>query len=177
MTARNRSRRTFVSAAVLGIVLGVGSVPTAWAADQPAPQSRLESPMADLAVIPPPGSAAGTTPSLLVLDADRIEPNQARLSILRRASSWDRVAVHDVELGESDLDSRWLMALGDRHYALIATSPTSATGDGHAVIVGIEVRDEAGSTTLVESGRGAIDRPGADAGGGDRTRQPSPPSP
>lgn len=167
MTARNRSRRTFVSAAVLGIVLGIGSVSTAWAAGQPAPQSRLESPMADLAVIPPPGSAAGTTPSLLVLDADRIEPNQARLSILRRDSSWDRVAVHDVELGESDLDSRWLMALGDRHYALIATSPTSATGDGHAVIVGIEVRDEAGSTTLVESGRSTIDRAVEDAGAAD----------
>jgi hypothetical protein len=167
MTAPNRSRRTFVSVAVLGIVLGAGVVPGARAADQ-APQSRLESPMADLAVIPPPpGSLAGTTPTLLVLDADGIEPTQARLSILRRSSSWDRVAVHDVELGENDLDSRWLIALGDRHYALIATSPRTATGDGHAVIVGIEVREDAGATTLVESGRSTIDRAIEDAGAAD----------
>jgi hypothetical protein len=167
MTAPNRSRRTLVSAAALGIVLGAGVVPVANAADPP-PQSRLESLMADLAVIPPPpGSAAETTPSLLVLDADRIEPTQARLSILRRDSSWDRVAVRDVELGTSDLDSRWLIALGDRHYALIATSPTTATGDGHAVVVGIEIRDEAGAPTLVESGRSTIDRAVEDAGAAD----------
>jgi hypothetical protein len=121
--------------------------------------------MADLAVIPSaPGSSADTTPDLLVLDADPIEPNQARVSILRRASSWDRVAVHDIELGESDLDARWLIALGDRHYALIATSATTATGDGHAVVVGVEVRDEGGSPTLVESGRSTIDRAVEDAG-------------
>ena len=168
MTAANRSRRTCGWAVVLGILLGIGVVHGAKAADPPAAQSRLESPMADLAVIDQsPGSSADTTPSLLVLDADRIEPTQARLSILRRGSSWDRVAVHDVELGENDLDARWLIALGPRHYALIATSPTTATGDGHAVVVGIEVRDEAGAPTLVESGRSSIDRAVEDAGAAD----------
>ncbi|MFL5685582.1 MAG: hypothetical protein ACJ77D_05960 [Chloroflexota bacterium] len=168
MTAPNCSRRTCGWAAALGIVLGVGVVPGALAADQPAPQSRLESPMADLAVIDPtPGSPADTTPSLLVLDADRVEPTLARLSILRRGSTWDRVAVHDVELGQTDLDSRWLVGLGERHYALIATSPTTAPGDGHAVVVGIEVRDEAGAPTLVESARSTIDRAVEDAGAAD----------
>ncbi len=168
MTAPNRSGRTLVSAVALGILLGAAVVPGARAADLPGPQSRLESPMADLAVIDPPvGSAADTTPDLLVLEADAIEPSQARLSILRRGSSWDRVAVHDVELGASDLDARWLIALGARHYALIATSPTTATGDGHAVVVGIEVRDEAGAPTLVESGRSTIDRAVENAGAAD----------
>ena len=173
MTAPNRSRRTIGWAAMLGFVFAGGVVPGAFvpaavAADPPAPQSRLESPMADLAIIEPaPGSAADTTPSLLVLDAERIDPSQARVAILRRGSSWDRVAVHDVELGLDDLDSRWLVALGERHYALIATSPTSATGDGHAVVVGIEVRDEGGAPDLVESGRSTIDRAVEDAGAAD----------
>jgi len=69
MTAPNRARRTCGWAAALGIALGFGVVPGALAADPPAPQSRLESPMADLAVIPSaPGSSADTTPDLLVLD-------------------------------------------------------------------------------------------------------------
>ena len=168
MTAPNRARRTCGWAAALGMALGFGVVPGALAADPPAPQSRLESPMADLAVIPSaPGSSADTTPDLLVLDADPIEPNQARVSILRRASSWDRVAVHDIELGESDLDARWLIALGDRHYALIATSSTTAPGNGRAVVVGVQVRDEGGAPTLVESGRSTIDRAVEDAGAAD----------
>ncbi|HET9084443.1 MAG TPA: hypothetical protein VFN41_08575 [Candidatus Limnocylindrales bacterium] len=168
MTALNRSRRTCVWAAALGIILGAGVVPSGLAADQPTPLSRLETPMADLAVIEPAaGSAADATPDLLVLEADRIQATLARLSILRRGSSWDRVAVHDVELGERDLDSRWLIALGDRHYALIATSPTTATGDGRTVVVGIEIGDEAGAPTLVESGRSTIDRAVEDAGAAD----------
>lgn len=173
MTAPNRWRRNIGWAAVLGFIFAAGVVPGAFvpgaiAAEPPTPQSRLESPMADLALIEPPaGSTADTTPSLLVLDAARIEPSHARVSILRRSSSWDRVAVDDVDLGEADLDSRWLVGLGERRYALIATSPTSAPGDGHTVVVGIEVRDEGGAPTLVESGRSTIDRAVEDSGAAD----------
>jgi hypothetical protein len=172
MTAQNHSRRVAGLAGLLGILLAAGLVPGASAADPTTPVSRLESPMADLAVLDPlPGaSAAGTTPSLLVLDAERIEPTVARLSILRRGASWDRVAVHDVELATDDLDARWLVGLGEGRYALIATTPTTSTtvsDPGHAVVVGIEVQDQGGAPALVETGRSTIDRAVEDAGSAD----------
>ena len=71
MTAQNHSRRAAGMAGLLGILLAAGLVPGAHAADPVAPTSRLESPMADLAVLDPPtGAPADTTPSLLVLDAE-----------------------------------------------------------------------------------------------------------
>ena len=159
MTAAIRVRRSSAWAAVLGIALAVGLVPAATAADMPAPSSRLETPMADMAVIDPPeGGPADTTPMLLVLDADRIQPTTARLSILERNSTWDRVTVHDVDLYRDDLDARWLVGLGDGRYALVATTPSTATGTGNAVVVGLQVRTEAGALTIVETGRSRTDR-------------------
>ena len=69
MTAPNRWRRNIGWAAVLGFIFAAGVVPGAVvpgavAADPPAPQSRLESPMADLALIEPPaGSTDESCPS------------------------------------------------------------------------------------------------------------------
>ena len=171
MTAQNHSRRAAGMAGLLGILLAAGLVPGAHAADPVAPTSRLESPMADLAVLDPPtGAPADTTPSLLVLDADRIEPSIARLSILRRGASWDRVAVHDVELPTDDLVGRWLVGLGEGRYALIATTadaPGTPSDAGRAVVVGINVRDQGGTPAIVETGRSAIDRAVEDAGAAD----------
>src|SRR6185503_7509798 len=159
MTAATRARRSSAWAAVLGIALAAGLVPAASAAAPPVASSRLEAPMDDIAVIDPPvGASADTTPMLLVLDAERIEPTMARLSILSRARTWDRVTVHDVELERDDLDARWLVGLGDGRFALVATSPTTATGTGDAVVVGLAVRPEAGALTIVETGRSRMDR-------------------
>jgi hypothetical protein len=159
MTAATRARRSARWAAVLGIALAAGLVPAATGAENPATSSRLESPMADIAVIDPPaGAPAETTPLLLVLDAERIAPTMARLSILRRDNAWDRVTVHDVDLERGDLDARWLVGLGDGRYGLIATSRTTATGTGGAVVVGLQIRDDAGSPTIVETGRSRMDR-------------------
>jgi hypothetical protein len=159
MTAAIRVRRSFAWAAVLGIALAAGLVPAATAADLPAPASRLESPMADMAVIPLPADApAGTTPMLLVLDADRISPATARLSILERSSSWDRVTVKDIDLQGDDLDARWLVGLGDGRYALVATTSVAARGSGNAVVVWLQIRTDAGSPAMVETGRSRIDR-------------------
>ena len=78
MTAAIRVRRSSAWAAALGIALAVGLVPAAAAADPPTVASRLESPMADMAVIDRPADApADTTPMLLVLDAGRVEPTTA----------------------------------------------------------------------------------------------------
>jgi hypothetical protein len=159
MTAATRARRSSAWAAVLGIALAAGLVPAASAAEPQVAASRLEAPMDDIAVIDPPvGASADTTPMLLVLDAERIEPTMARLSILSRARTWDRVTVHDVELERDDLDARWLVGLGDGRFALVATSPTTATGTGDAVVVGLAVRPEAGALTIVETGRSRMDR-------------------
>jgi hypothetical protein len=109
---------------LLGIALLVGLAPSAAAAEPPVPASRLDSPMGDLAVLPPaPGAPPETTPMLLVLDADRVAPNLARMSVLRRGSAWDRIAVLDIDLEAGDLDDAWLVDLGESRFALIATSP------------------------------------------------------
>ena len=153
---------------MLTFTLLVGLAPTAAAAEPTATPSRLDSPMADMAVLPTaPGAEPGTTPMLLVLDADRAAPDIARLSVLRRGSAWDRTTVLDVDLGASDLDDAWLVDLSERRFALIATSPRDAVGTGHAVVVGIEVRDDVGSPTLVETGRSEIDRAVEDSGAAD----------
>jgi hypothetical protein len=158
MTTATHARRSSRWAAVLGIALAAGLVPVATAADAAVASNRLESPMADVAVIePPPGAPADTTPLLLVLDADRIAPTMARLSILSRGGAWDRIAVHDVDLERDDLDARWLVDLGDGRYALVASSAESATEQGAAVVVGLEVHAE-GAPTLFETGRSHIDR-------------------
>ena len=171
MTAPSRSRCLAGMAGVLGILVAAALVPGAAAADPTAPVSRLESPMADIAVLDPlPGTDATTTPSLLVLDGEPIEPTLARLSILRRGTSWDRVTVHDIELPADDLDARWLVGLGEGRFALIATTPTSPTTvseAGHAVVVGIEVRDEGGAPAVVETGRSTLDRAVEDSGAAD----------
>ncbi|HET8785054.1 MAG TPA: hypothetical protein VFM38_05420, partial [Candidatus Limnocylindrales bacterium] len=172
MTAQNHSRRSAGLAGLLGILLAAGLVPSTLAADPAPPMSRLESPMADVAVLDPHAAptAAGTTLSLLVLDADAIEPTVARLSILRRGTSWDRAVVHDVELGGDDLTARWLVGLGEGRYALIATTaeaPATASDAGHAVVVGIEVRDQGGAPAIFETGRSAIDRAIEDSGAAD----------
>ena len=168
MTAANRPRRSSMWAAVLGIALAAGLVPAAAGAESSAVTSRLESPMADMAVLgPTAGAPQGTTPMLLVLDAERLTPNVARLSILRRASSWERITVLDVDLERDDLDARWLVGLGDDRFALIGTSPMNAPGTGHAIVVGIEVREEAGAPTLIQTGGGQIDHAVEDAGAAD----------
>jgi hypothetical protein len=168
MTAANRERRSPRWAAVLGIALAAGLVPPAVGAEPAGPISRLESPMADMAVVDPaPDAAPGTTPMLLVLDADRLTPAMARLSILRRAGSWERITVLDVDLGRDDLDARWLIGLDEGRFALVGTNPMHAPGDGHAIVVGIEVREESAAPTLVETGRGRIQRAVEDAGAAD----------
>jgi hypothetical protein len=168
MTVATRTRRWSPWAAALGITLAIGLVPAVTAAEPPEPVSRLETPMADIAVIdPPPDAAAGSTPMLLVLDADPIAPTMARLSILRRGSAWDRVTVLDVDLERDDLEARWLAGLGEDRYALVATSPTAATGRGNAVIVGLEVRIDGGAPSIVETGRSRIDRAIEESGAAD----------
>jgi hypothetical protein len=168
MTAADRVGRSPGWAVLLGIALLVGLAPSAAAAEPPVPASRLDSPMGDLAVLPPaPGAPPETTPMLLVLDADRVAPNLARMSVLRRGSAWDRIAVLDIDLEAGDLDDAWLVDLGESRFALIATSPRGAPGLGHAVIVGVEVRETAGSPVLVETARSRIDQAIEDSGAAD----------
>ncbi|HSL77529.1 MAG TPA: hypothetical protein VK867_11325, partial [Candidatus Limnocylindrales bacterium] len=60
-----------------------------------------------------------------------------------------------------------LVDLSEHRFALIATSSPGAVGTGHAVVVGIEVREEAGSAVLVETGRSLIDAAIEDSGAAD----------
>ena len=140
---------------MLGMTLVVGLVPPAVAADPPS-DNRLESPMADVAVIQP--AAEGSTPDLLVLDAAQARSDSARLSILRRTNRWDPVARTTVELEHDALPARWLVGLTDRRFALIATSSTAMPGTGSTVIVGLEVRDDGGTPALVEVARERLGR-------------------
>ena len=168
MTAANRMHRSPGWAFLLAVTLSGGLAPVVVAADPPTVSSRLDSPMADMAVLPlAPDAPQGTTPMLLVLDADRVSPQLARLSVLRRGTAWDRTTVLDVDLGADDLDDAWLVDLSEHRFALIATSPRGAVGTGHAVVVGIEVRDEGGSPVLEETGRSLIDQAVEDSGAAD----------
>jgi hypothetical protein len=168
MTAANRMHRSPGWAFLLAVTMSVGLAPAVVAAGSPSTPSRLDSPMADMAVLPvAAGAQPDTTPMLLVLDADRVAPQIARLSVLRRGTAWDRTTVLDVDLGADDLDDAWLVDLSESRFALIATSPRGAPGTGHAVVVGIEVSDDAGSPILVETGRSQIDRAVEDSGAAD----------
>ena len=168
MTAANRMHRSPGWAFLLAVTLSIGLAPVAVAAEPPTASSRLDSPMADMAVLPlAPDAPPDSTPMLLVLDADRVVPHIARLSVLRRGTAWDRTTVLDVDLGADDLDDAWLVDLSERRFALIATSPRGAVGTGHAVVVGLEVGEDAGSPTLAETGRSQIDRAVEDSGAAD----------
>ena len=133
------------------------------------PANRLETPMADLAIIEAPDDDAGeqVTPALLVLDAADAAPAHARLSVLQRRQAWDPIATLDVDLERDDVTARWLVALSARKFALVATAPTSATGTGHATVVGLEVREGPGSTAIVETARTRLERASEYAGAAD----------
>jgi hypothetical protein len=160
MTAANRARRSSHRGAVLGLTLWACLAPSATAAEMAPPANRLEMPMADLAILDEPASIGGepVPPRLLVLDAADPAPAHARLTVLLRRSVWDPIATHDVDLERDDVTARWLVALGERRYALIATAPTSVTGTGHAIVVGLEVRELGGSTAIVETARARVER-------------------
>jgi hypothetical protein len=163
------ARRTRWSACLLaGTLVVLVLAPVASGAGSPAPASRLDSPMADMAVLPPSADAPpGTTPMLLVLDADRAAPHLARLSVLRRGSAWDRAAVLDVDLAAGDLHDAWLVDLAQGRFALVATSRPEGADAGHAVVVGLEARTDAGSPVLLETGRSRIDQAVVDSGAAD----------
>ena len=164
MTAANRARRPRRWGAILGLtVLAVGLlavVPATGAAEMAPPANRLETPMADLAILEAPDVVGGepVTPMLLILDAAEPSPGHARLTVLLRRQAWDPIATLDLDLERDDVTTRWLIALGARTFALIATAPTTATGTGHATVVAIDVRDESGSTAIVETARTRLDR-------------------
>ena len=149
---------------VLGIV---GPV----AADEPtAAPSQLEASMADLVVLPPVGPGAGdpdATPWLLALAADPPAARQARLLVLERTTAWDAIDTTDVDVESDEYSARWLVQLGSRRFALIATTPTSQPGTGGGVVVGFEVRDDDGHASIEEVGRTHIDRAIEDAGAAD----------
>ena len=159
MTAANRARRSSHWGAVLGLTLVVAVVPPAVAAERAPPANRLETPMADLAILAVPGvDDPSLTPDLLVLDAAEPAPGHARLSVLRRGEVWDPIATRDVDLGRDDVTDRWLIAMDAQRFALIATAPTSAVGTGHSVAIGFEIRHERPSPAIVEIARTQIER-------------------
>ncbi len=169
MTAANRVRRSSRRGAVLGLTLLAAVAPVSVAAEMVPPANHLETPMADLAILEAPLDDAGepVTPSLLVLDAADPAPAHARLSVLQRRQAWDRVAMLDIDLERDDVTVRWLVALGPRKFALVATAPMSATGTGHATVVGLELREGSGSTEIVETARTRLDRAIESAGAAD----------
>lgn len=160
VTAVHRARRSSWWGAVLGLTLLAMVAPGVVAAEMGPSTNRLETPMADLAILDEPASIGGepVTPRLLVLEAADPAPAHARLTVLLRRAAWDTMALHDVDLERDDVTARWLVGLGERRYALIATTPTSATGTGHATVVGLEVREEGGSTAIVETARTRVER-------------------
>ena len=120
-----------MGAAGLVTALLAGLAATATAAET-APLSRLDTPMADLVVLEPliPSETDPATPMLLVLDSAAPAPNLAHLSILERTHEWIPVFVADIDVERDDLSARWFVALSARHFALIATTPTDAAGNG-----------------------------------------------
>jgi hypothetical protein len=160
VTAVYRARRSSWWGAVLGLTLLAAVAPAAFAAEMGPSTNRLETPMADLAILDEPATIGGepVTPRLLVLDAADPAPAHGRLTVLLRRAVWDPIATRDVDLERDDVTARWLISLGERRYALIATTPTSATGTGHATVVGLHVREQGGSTAIVETARTRVDR-------------------
>ncbi len=161
MTAAIRDRRAirgWVRPRLLFLVLialivspqpAVGAEPL----DSPNP---LDRPMADLAILDAPD--ARTTPMLVVLDATSPAPSIARITILRRDDAWIPVASTDIDLGEDGLSARWLVSLDVGRFALVATSPQAAPGNGRAVVVGIQVRMQGDAATIDEGNRQVLDR-------------------
>ena len=168
VTAANRGRRNALRAAGLVAALLAGLATTATAAET-APLSRLDTPMADLVVLEPlvPSETDPATPMLLVLDSAAPAPNLAHLSILERTHEWVPAFGADVDVERDDLSARWFVALSARHFALIATTPTDAPGTGHAVVIGFDVQDQAGSPTIVETARTRFDHAIETAGAAD----------
>ena len=150
------------------MTLVFGLVPPAIAADPAPPANRLNSPIVDLAVLEPSDTSdPDATPTLLVLDAAPPDQRSAHVSILRRAAIWQPVAETDVDLAGDGLADRWLVDLGDRRFALIATTPTSTPGTGEAVVVAFEVRETGDTAAIVEIGSTRLDRAIEDAGAAD----------
>lgn len=164
VTAVNRARRSSRRGAILGLTLLAAFVPATdptVVAAEPAPTAnRLDAPMADLAILESPTSGTGepVTPMLLVLDAADPAPGQARLTVLLRRQAWDSIATLDIDLERDDVTARWLVALGSRTFAFIATTPPPAIGTGNATVVGLVVREEGGTTAIVETARTRVDR-------------------
>jgi hypothetical protein len=77
--------------------------------------------------------------------------------VLRRSAAWDAIAETRIGLDRDDLPDRWLVDLGERHYALLATSSTSEPGAGTTVIVALEARDVGTAPAIVETGRIGVD--------------------
>jgi hypothetical protein len=159
VTAANRAPRSSRWGTVLGLTLWACLAPSATAAELAPSPNRLETPMADLAILEAPGvDDPSVTPDLLVLETAEPAPAHARLSILRRGEAWDAVAMLDVDLEWNDVTDRWLIAMDAQRFALIATAPTSAIGTGHAVAIGFEIRHEGPSPAIVETARAQIER-------------------
>jgi hypothetical protein len=168
VTEANRARRS-VPGAVVGILLALGMVgPVAGAEDPASAPSLLDSPKADLVVLPPGGhDDPDATPRLLALTAESPAAGKARLLVLQRNAAWDAIATTDLDVGRDELSSRWLVQLGSRRYALIATTPTAKPGTGSAVVIGFDVRDDGGQPSIAEVGRTYLDRAIEDAGAAD----------
>lgn len=156
-------------AAGFGLTLLAGLGTGTAAAETAAPSSGLDTPMADLVVLEPPepSETDPATPMLLVLESAAAGSNIARLSVLERTNEWNPVVDVDVDVEWADLSARWFVALGDRHFALIATSPTNAPGTGHAVLIGFDVEDRVGRPTIVETARTRFENAIESAGAAD----------
>ena len=130
--------------AVALLLVGPPPGPPGAAADD-GPTNLLDGPFADVAILR--RVELETTPDLLVLRASDGTSGTARLSILRRTSSWQEESTTEVDVGDSDLRDRWLADLGAGRYALIASSHDEPHR-GSAVVVILQVRE--GPTALIE---------------------------
>jgi hypothetical protein len=159
-----RGRLRLVVPILVVIPLLHGAQPAVGAEPVVSP-NLLDRPMADLAILP--SLDPETTPLLLILDADSRSPSVARLALLRRDGSWTSVASTEIDLGADDLTARWLVGLDEDRFALVATSPRSAPGSGHAVAVGLVVSEQAGAVRIAEQNRQTFERAIEDAGAAD----------
>jgi hypothetical protein len=124
----------------------------------PADANPLETPMGDLAVLPPAGGGSqDSTPDLLVLEASPADQAAARLAVLRRTDAWERIALTELALHRDGLDDRWLIGLDDRRFVLVATSSSSTPGTGLTVLVTFDVREDSGRPAVVEVDRMVYD--------------------
>jgi hypothetical protein len=163
-------RRIVRACAMLGVPLLAMLASSSSALADPAPPvdvsaNVLDRPVSDLAILDEPGS--GATPLLVVLDQGTPAAASARISVLRRDDAWVPIAATDIDLGAVGLDARWLIGLGDGRFALIASSPRTATGTGSAVVVAFDVRTGKGGVSIDEVDRQGFDRAIEDAGAAD----------